>query len=282
MKKKLLVFLVFTATLNLQQATGQSSEIGLMLGFSSYKGELNQSLFNTEVFRPAVGILYRHNLNSHWSYRLGLNYGTLTADDADSDDQYKQRRNLSFRSRIWEFHGWLEFNFFSYQIANPDSRWTPFIFGGIAAYHYNPKALLGDTWYELQPLGTEGQGTGAYPDREKYRRLKVSIPFGGGVKIKLSSRFGLTVEAGARRTYTDYLDDVSTTYADKDVLFASYGEVSALLSDRSIDGQSAGNTNRQRGNASDNDWYMFGGVTINFTFSKRYHDNCSPFKTKLR
>ncbi|MFM7902216.1 MAG: DUF6089 family protein, partial [Bacteroidota bacterium] len=108
------------------------------------------------------------------------------------------------------------------------------------------------------------------------------IPFGGGMKFKISRRFGVTVEAGARRTYTDYLDDVSTTYADKSVLFASNGDLSAVLSDRSLDGQTVDNTNRQRGNASDNDWYMFTGISLNYTLSKKYSDNCKPFRGKLR
>ena len=122
-----------------------------------------------------------------------------------------------------------EFNFLPYQIANNRTKFAPFIFGGLSVYRFNPQAELGDDWYNLQPLGTEGQGTTAYPDREKYKRLKVAIPFGGGFKFKLSRRFGMTVEAGARRLFTDYFDDVSTTYADKDILLAENGELSVIL-----------------------------------------------------
>ncbi len=261
---------------------GQSSELGFFLGFSGYKGELSESLFKTQFWRPAVGVLYRRNLNSHWAYRLGINYGTVAGDDAKSDIEYNQRRNLSFRSRVLEAHGMFEFNFFPYQLANSDSRWTPFLFGGLAVYRFNPQAELGDDWIDLQPLGTEGQGTSVYPDRDKYKRVAISIPFGAGFRVKLGRRFGISVEVGARRTYSDYLDDVSKTYADKDVLLSENGELAVQLSDRSIDGQSVGNTDRQRGNSTDNDWYMFGGITLNFTLSNKYVDNCSPFKRKLR
>jgi hypothetical protein len=263
-------------------AYSQTSEIGILLGYSSYKGELSESMFKTKFWKPAVGVMYKRNLNSHWGYRLGLNYGTITGDDAESDIDYNVNRNLSFRSRVLEFNGMFEFNFFPYQIARPDAKWTPFVFAGLAVYRFNPQAELDDDWIDLQPLGTEGQGTSQYPDREKYKRVAISIPFGGGFKIKFTKRFGITIEAGARRTYTDYLDDVSTTYADKDVLLAENGEIAAFLSDRSIDGQAANNTDRQRGEESNNDWYMFGGITLNFTLSKRYIDNCSPFKGKLR
>jgi hypothetical protein len=119
----------------------QSSEAGLFLGVATYKGDLQNHLFSTKFIKPAVGILYRRNLNSHWGYRLGITYGAVTADDAESDDEYQVRRNLSFRSRIWDFHGMFEFNFFSYQLASDRSaRWTPFLMGGLSVYHFNPQA----------------------------------------------------------------------------------------------------------------------------------------------
>ncbi len=263
-------------------AVSQSSEVGLLLGTATYKGELNNSLFNPKLIKPAAGVLYRKNINSHWAHRLGVSYGRVYADDALSDDEYRKRRNLSFRSSIWDFHYYLEFNFLPYQIANKNTFFAPFVFAGLNGYIFNPQAEYNGQWYNLQPLGTEGQGTSAYSDRKKYNRLQVAIPFGGGVKFRISRRFGLTVEAAAHRLFTDYLDDVSTTYADKDLLETASGEISAILSDRSLDGQALNNTDRQRGNASDNDWYMFTGITINYSLSKKYNDNCSPFKGKLR
>ena len=67
-------------------------------------------------------------------------------------------------------------------------------------------------WIDLQPLGTEGQGTTAYPDRKKYSRTQIAIPMGGGVKISLNDNLNIAFSFSARKTYTDYLDDVSTTY----------------------------------------------------------------------
>ncbi|HEX5002170.1 MAG TPA: DUF6089 family protein [Bacteroidia bacterium] len=277
-------FLVFIAAfLPGTFAFGQSSEMGLFLGIGTYKGEISPHLFNTKTIKPAVGILYRRNLNSHWAYRLGLTYGAVAGDDAKSNDEYQLRRNLSFRARILDLHGAFEFNFLPYQLANESSApATPFVFGGLSLYHFNPQAELNGDWYDLQPLGTEGQGTSAYPSREKYKRTQMALMFGGGFKFKFSKMFGITLEAGARRLYTDYLDDISKTYADKGVLQAAYGDVSVQLSDRSTDGQAADNTDRQRGNASDKDWYMFTGITLNFTLSSKYSSNCTPFRQKLR
>jgi hypothetical protein len=262
--------------------SAQSSEIGLFLGTTTYKGEINPSLFTTRLLSPAIGVLYRKNMNNHWAHRFGLNYGRVAADDALSDDDFKKTRNLSFRSNIFDLHYYLEFNFFPYQIANSKTTWSPFIFVGINGFLFNPQAEYNGEWYSLQPLGTEGQGTSAYSDRTPYKRLQVAIPFGGGVKFKLSRRFGMSIEAGARRLYTDYLDDVSTTYADPLVLEAANGQIAAILADRSLSAVNPDHEGRQRGNASDNDWYMYSGITINYTLSKRYNDNCTPFKGKLR
>lgn len=277
-----LVILITIFCFKVGPCLAQSKEVGIFLGVATYKGDLQNSLFDYGQSKPAIGVLFRHSFNNHWSQRLALNYGTINAADSESGDDFNNRRNLSFRSRIWDLHYLFEFNFFPYQIANPETFFTPFIYAGLNLYKFNPQASLGGEWYDLQPLGTEGQGTSLYPDRKKYNRLQLGIPFGGGVKFKFSKRFGVTIEAGARRLYTDYLDDVSTTYADKTVLINENGSLSAVLSDRSLDGQSLDNTNRQRGNASDNDWYMFTGFSLNYTLSKKYTDNCRPFKGKLR
>lgn len=252
-----------------------------MLGISSYKGDLNNSLFNPKFFNLAVGGHYRHYYNNHWALKLGINYGTISADDAESNDAFQLYRNLSFKSHVLEVEGQFEFNFFPFQTANRSTPGTPYLFIGLAAFKFSPKALLGDTWYDLQPLGTEGQNTSAYPDRKKYKRVQIAIPFGGGFKFRLSDRVGLGIEVGARKTYTDYLDDVSTTYAKKNVLLAAEGALAVTLSDRSPDMLNDNNNDRQRGDAAHKDWYMFSGISLNYTLSKKYNETCRPFRIKM-
>lgn len=279
---KKLFFAIFFSIAFLQNSFSQSSEGGIMLGISSYKGDIVQSLFDMKFFHFAVGAHYRRSMNNHWSYRAGLNYGTISGEDAETDIPFNLYRNLNFKSSILEGHFVFEFNFFQYQTANRASTWTPYIMGGLAIYKFNPKGLLGDEWIELQPLSTEGQDLSVYPDRKKYGRIQFSIPFGGGFKIRLNDRFGMAIEAGARRTFTDYLDDISTTYANKAALLATNGALAVTMSDRSIDRLNDNNNDRQRGDAAHRDWYMFAGVQLNYTLSKKYNDSCRPFKGKLR
>jgi hypothetical protein len=275
--------LLFTGFLIITiQSFSQSREMGVMIGFSGYKGDLNPKMYNTELIRPAIGINYRRCYSNHWSFRAGLSLIKIKGDDALAEDTFQLNRNLSFKSNIIEFHMGYEFNFFPYQTANPSTFFTPYLFGGIAVYRHNPKAELGGTWYALQPLHTEGQGTEDHPDRKPYARTSISLPFGGGFKFSLSRRFGVQIETGVRRTYTDYLDDVSKTYADPQDIRKEYGKVAGLLSDRSLSKPATGNIGRQRGNSTDRDWYYFTGIQISYTLSKKYIDSCSPFRIKLR
>ncbi len=259
----------------------QSREMGIMLGVMGYKGDLNPTMYSTRTIDPAIGIIYRRSYSNHWAFKAGINYGHIHADDADADDQWSNNRNLMFKSHIIELTGQFEFNFLPYQTANPATRFTPFLLGGLSIFHFNPKTLYKGDWVELQPLGTEGQGTTSNSDRKKYKRTSAAITFGGGFKFKIAKRFGLTIESGVRRTYTDYLDDVSTTYSDPLAIRKENGKTAAILSDRSIERSPGGDIGRQRGDKAKRDWYVFTGVQLTYTLSKRYIDSCRPFRLKL-
>jgi hypothetical protein len=274
--------LFFTSCLLLtMNSSAQYSEIGIMAGASNYKGELSPHLFNTDFLHFAGGIYYRHNWNRHWSYKLELNYGRVSGNDAYAPTGFERNRNLSFYSDIFEVSPQIEFNFFPYETGNSEFPFTPYLFTGLAIFHFNPKAELNGTVYDLQPLGTEGQGIGG---PEPYNLTVFALPFGGGLKVSVGA-FGFGVEVGARRTYTDYLDDVSTTYPDQLKLLAARGPVAVALSDRSITVSDTTSTipkrvGKQRGNSQDTDWYVFGSFTIYVRLSSPGKDSCSPFKRR--
>ena len=262
-------------------SNGQYNELGILIGASNYKGELSRHMFNTDFLHPAVGGFYRHNWDRRWAWKLSVNYGRISGDDAKAKTAFELNRNLSFYSNILEVSPQIEFNFFPYETGNSDYPFTPYIFTGLAFFHFNPKAQLGNSTYELQPLGTEGQGLNG---TKKYKRLQVSIPIGGGIKIS-TGRIGIGIELGVRRAYSDYLDDVSTVYPELNGLRAARGPAAALLSDRSLTpaDTSVGFVSaflKQRGNSSDKDWYFFGGITIYWRMSSTLRDICTPFKRR--
>ena len=262
-------------------STAQYNEVGFMVGASNYKGELSPHLFNTDFLNGAAGVFYRHNWNRHWSYKFELNFGRVSGDDALAETEFEQNRNLSFYSDILEFSPQVEFNFFPYETGNQEYPFTPYLFTGISVFRFNPKAELNGVEVDLQPLGTEGQG---FNGTSLYNRIAIALPIGGGIKLNLGN-VGLGLEVGARRTYTDYLDDVSTRYPDFVKLLAAHGQQAVDLSDRSIvkgdpSVQLPTITGKQRGSSRDNDWYVFAGITIYFRINSPGRDSCSPFKKR--
>jgi hypothetical protein len=229
---------------------------------------------------PALGVYYRHNWNRHWSYRFGANFGKVSGDDSKSDVQHEVNRNLSFSSTIFEGYWKFEFNFLPFETGSDGYRFSPYIHTGLALFHFNPKAELNGEEYELQPLGTEGQGTNGV---KEYKRTKLSLPIGGGLKISVGA-IGIGLEVTARKAYTDYVDDVSTVYPDLNLLASNKGTVAAELSDRSIFRDSSSVLSiypgKQRGDSDRKDWYMFAGITVYVRLGSLGKDSCLPFKRR--
>ena len=160
-----------------------------------------------------------------------------------------------------------EFNFMEYKTGSTKHPYTPYIFAGLAGFMFNPEAQLGNQWIDLQPLGTEGEGTKGGP--KKYKLSQISIPFGIGMKFSMARRICLGMEWGLRKTFTPYLDDVSGTYAAPAVV-AQNGPLAAILADRSISKDPAlTRVGSERGNGGRDDWYSFAGATITFEFKPR-------------
>ncbi|MBP6334094.1 MAG: outer membrane beta-barrel protein [Bacteroidia bacterium] len=263
-------------------AKAQYEEIGIQGGISHYKGELSENLFKPGEIHPFFGAFFRHNWNRHWSWKLEFNFGKISGNDVHASGDFELDRNLSFQSTIIEFSPQIEFNFFPYETGNPQYPFTPYLFTGISVFRFNPKAEWNDVVYELQPLGTEGQGSNG---TSKYKRVQIAIPIGGGLKFSVGQNLGIGVEIGARRTYTDYLDDVSTVYPNQQVLLATNGAAAVALSDRSFSGTDTTSSIpdvylKQRGNSKDKDWYLFAGVTLYFRLSSMLAESCKPFKNR--
>lgn len=263
-KKNLILLFVLLSGLSVfAQKHKRSVEIGVFLGGSYYIGDLNPSHHLNEFTKPAGGFLIRYNINSRLSARLNALFGKIEAHDSYSDSPFAQQRNLNFKSQISEFSLQAEFNFLDYEMGDEKNKFSPYIFLGIGVFHFSPQAKVGDNWIDLQPLGTEGQGLAGGASSKKYKLTQISIPFGVGIKTHLAKNIGLSLEWGMRKTFTDYLDDVSTKYYDPKVLAQERGTTAAQLSDTSIGTDpTKSNVGRQRGNPTNNDWYAFVGMGL--------------------
>jgi Domain of unknown function (DUF6089) len=264
-----LILILFT----FYKSSSQSIEFGLMVGASNYYGDLSNNSVMLSQTHPSVGILGRYNIDNRWAVKGYLGYGRISGADSLGSSDYRKVRNLSFYSDIYEFSAQVELNLV--KNVRGSNKLIPYVFTGIGVFNFNPKAKLRDTVYELQPLGTEGQGTTLYNDRQKYALTTICIPLGFGFKKRLSERFSVGLEMGVRFTFTNYLDDVSGTYADAKAVRASYGVIAEQLSDRSrektIDGSNVFKEGDPRGFKSFqfNDMYFMGGLSVTYILKNK-------------
>ncbi|MBR4197236.1 MAG: outer membrane beta-barrel protein [Bacteroidales bacterium] len=276
--RRITLLLALIPLLAHSQTLRKDVEIGAMLGAMNYIGDLNSQSAAGKM-NIAGSALLRYDFHSRWAVQFGFAYGNIEGGNPDAIE----KRNLSFRSHIIEGSLTVQFNFVPYQTGAYAKRFTPYMFAGIGVFGFNPKTQYNGNWYELQPLCTEGQGLSQYPDRKPYSLIQLSVPFGLGFKCRIGRYFTIGAEYGFRKTWTDYLDDVSTTYVDGELLTANTEAMAAILADRSgeIDLDHAYAPGTQRGDDSLNDWYAFFGlsltVKLNVFDAFRKHQRCDAY-----
>ncbi len=271
-----LLFLIIFLSTRAQVVDGvvQEGEFGVTLGAAHYFGDLNTNASLNRP-KPAVGVFFRKQFSEYIALRLGLHYAQLGYSDVYSKNDFQKRRNLSFNSNIWEATLQGDFNFMRFVPGDPYLRFTPYVTLGVGAFNYDPYAYLGGTKYFLRPLGTEGQGSAAYPGRKAYSAVAFCMPLGMGIKYNISPNLNFSFEVAYRFTTTDYIDDVSTTYAPDAYAQTLPPPTSTptawyLLQDRSYetgDGVRIGTKGRQRGFSSQKDAYVIAEVGLAFTLT---------------
>lgn len=263
-----------------QQRFLAHSDLELNVGAMNYIGDLNnQSMFGRLNMGYGLGLRYR--FDDRWAIRIGGAYGHIEGGNPDAIEM----RDLSFKSYVGEITARAEFNFLPYGFTDLQWRFTPYLFGGVGVLFFNPTAsyedpITGKTqWADLRPLCTEGQGSSQYPDRTQYSLAQVTIPFGLGVRFSPSKHIQLAIEYGWRKTFTDYLDDVSKTYVESSVLQrGDNGDLAVMLADRSEVRNAAG---IKRGDDSLDDWYAFMhasvSISLDLLFGWMVPKKCNPY-----
>jgi hypothetical protein len=254
-----LLFTIFFSPVQAQLSGPNRYEVGIFGGISNYIGDLAPDPLFKES-HPAVGLVFKTNLNGYFSYTINATYGKISGNDSNSATL--AHRGLKFESNIYELSGQLEFNFFKFGSSENQgvSRFTPYVFTGLSFFHFDPTADFKGATYHLQKYNTEGQGF-APNAPSPYKLWQFAVPIGAGFKINLSKRFNMLVFAGYRGTFTNYLDDVGGVYPDKSILVAhggKNGDLSAYFSDPT----NTGKTGRERGNPDRYDWYLFTGISL--------------------
>lgn len=289
--KKIMLLVVFSVFI-LGNTKAQFQELNAGVGFSYYYGDLNiantsQSIalfgdfFDAKNFKMSYSLGYRYNFEQRFS--LGLNLYHMYVSGYDSDNKttetsgsayYRKIRNLSFHSTINE--GFIDLRFEPFRTtknwAKNKFHISPYVGGGIGLFMFNPKTFTNSGQeVELQPLGTEGQGIAGYAD--PYSLLQFTIPLNAGIRFTPKSRnFSLNLDFNYNHTFTDYIDDVSTTYADINDLQSAYQttnpSVYALVSELYDRRATEFKSPDIRGKSNHDDFFMTGQVKFSYYFNK--------------
>jgi hypothetical protein len=196
----------------------QRTEIGGGLGIFNYTGDL-VSTFDLATSRPAATLFYRSNISRVISFRTSITGGQLAASDRNNPtDPFAVKRAASFDLFLLELSGGFEYHFLDWRDDKRKLRFTPYLFAGVGLF-----------------------GISGTPNKNaEYSNIQLSIPFGGGMKYVLNPRYYISFEFGVRKTFFDYLDNIS--------------------------GGNPSFKTFQYGNPNDNDNNFFTGITLTYTF----------------
>lgn len=232
-----------------------------------YDMELNKT-------RYALTAGFRYYLKQRLSLRTGLAFAMIGGDDALTKETFRNNRNLNFKSPVLEAATMIEYHLTQ---ENAGSRYKlkgargkksigigSYVFLGVGGFWFDPRHNDGT---RLRPLHTEGQGLPGGP--KQYSSINLAVPVGFGLKYSVGPQTSVGLRFGWRFTSTDYLDDVSGTYYDKDELIAAYGEESYKYANPAITESWFMNPDAQRGDPTDRDNYGFLQATIHYKMAKK-------------
>ena len=239
----------------------QRLHVGVAGGLANYNGDLLEKLYVNKQTNGFIGVSLHYELQDQILLRAGFSFARVNGRDKYNSDPFLQSRNLHFETAISEFSLVGEYYLFNLY----EKKYSPYAFAGLALFHFNPytfDAAQQKTF--LKPLSTEGQGI--YTNRKSYSLLQPAIPFGGGLKFSITENIRLGIELGMRKIFTDYLDDVSTTYADFNDLLQAKGSLATDLAYRE-DEYPGGSLiypakDTQRGSDKQKDIYYFTGINL--------------------
>lgn len=279
-------------------------EVGGSIGLTAFLGELGGADaigsdgladWNFNQNKIAISLDYQYYVKRNFSLRANFLFAYLSGDDKNTKEAFRSNRNLHFQSMIFELTGMLQYYILreepgktSHFESQPFSM-NVYVFLGAGVTYFNPQAKYEGSWVNLQPLGTEGQGLETQPS--PYSRITAVIPLGFGLSKKVGGYWMLGLEFSYRKTFSDYLDDVSTVYFNNDKIYAERGEMAAYLADPSLGYYIDDDGNQiplnstaeglQRGDPDDKDAYLTGSITVRYFLGGLNRKSRRPNRSRL-
>lgn len=251
------------------------------IGVANFLGELGgadqigtdyMKDFEFKTTRLALMAGMRFKQTQQISHKVNLTLGIIAGNDQLTNEPIRNARNLNFRSPIieagynFEFYLRKEKRGHRFKLRGVKGIKSmglyPYGFFGIAGFFFSPQGRVDNKWTWLKGLNTEGQTLS--PTREPYSRFQLAIPLGVGLKYAIDRRWLISIEYGMRKTFTDYIDDVSTTYYPNHLIEEQFGTTAALAADPTQETWVGAAPYQQRGDPTDNDSYMFLIIGANY------------------
>ncbi len=245
------------------------------IGTATYIGELSNEGDYLQA-KPNITAGLQMYLNNRIGVRADLTWFQLTGSDAKSTIESHRPRNLSFSSNNFEFSTIAIFNLYRQgRSFYQRPAFNIYAFAGIGLCYFNPTTQYQGRTIALAPLHTE---------LVNYSQITPVIPVGGGFRFKMGPFMNVCFEAGMRKTFSDYLDDVSTVHHDA----SKFSDpLAAALSDRRPElGVAAVPDGTKRGNSSSMDYYILYNVRIEYylpvNFLEGRNSQQKTFKNKRK
>ncbi len=229
---------------------GQGLEAGFGGGVSHYKGDL-RPVFNVLKVNPGLNVFARYNINPALSIKASALASRLSANDVKFKAPLNLSREFTFSTLMWEGSGQFEYNFENFRENQVNNKfdWTPYLFAGYA-------------WYQMLNMRFEQKYINASTLElvtEDSRRVDTSVPFGVGFKKRKKGNWNWGVEFGARKTFSDVIDNLGYLHDKSPNLQSSVSGNNLLLQKYSVP------------NTRLNDMYFYTNIYLSYVF---YKVNC--------
>ncbi len=178
----------------------------------------------------AFGLLYKWNKSKRHSWRISATYATISENDNESTDSRRKLRNYKFENTVKEITAGLEFTFLDFDLHSIKRKFVK----------ATPYLFTGLSYLNYDALALNDENI-----IERYNtHIALAIPMTIGIKTAINRRFILAFEITAKYTFTDNLDGSNPVGNKKEFESLKFG------------------------NLNSNDWYVFTGATLTYTFGK--------------
>jgi OmpA-OmpF porin, OOP family len=177
----------------------QQWEIGLQGGVMEYNGDLNT--FGLKGINTAFGGTAKYHFSDNFALRGNFIAGKISGNDADYPAT--ATRGLKFSAGVRELSILGELDLLGKRRFSQGFRRTlsPYLFGGVAASSIAPNVFYFEGTNDLAKMNIDKQ--------HQNKKILLAIPIGAGLKLDLTEKWTLNVEAGYRMLFSDYADGIS-------------------------------------------------------------------------